>query len=366
MHSPHVPKLLLAAAVLTASAVATYACGNLPMKTPGRIDRAVVRDGRLVAISSTGHLVSVELLARRVKDLGTFDMKLSPCVDFAGNKACVASQNRLYQVDLTTGKIVRAVICDQVIQGLGLISSERVYVQNGATIAIVDLAAGKTVQTVDLGKEVCCTAADLPAKRIYALTTGIKGGGLITLDLDKGQISDRLEIPELRTPMFRPGAAMHLAGDRVYVICPRYSYGIWIGRFGSIDLKLRKYHDLKPPIKLQASFKDDHSGRHGQLLPGHACFAPPTTIIRAPIPLIPIPAKPSAGGTRPTKKCSSAFSPVKLSENGDRTPKIKSPVPKKGSDPLNARGLTPFSGLSPFSDNFCVVRKPSREQRRLP
>ena len=96
----------------------------------------------------------MSLARSKAKDLGTFDMKLAPCADFAGGNACVASQNRLYQVDIATGKIVRAVICDQTIQNVGCINSNRAFVQNGGKVAIVDFTAGKTVQTVDLGKEV--------------------------------------------------------------------------------------------------------------------------------------------------------------------------------------------------------------------
>jgi hypothetical protein len=281
-----VPKLLLAAAVLAASAAAVHCCGGpMPVKTPGKIDRAVVHDNQLVAVTSTGHLVSVTMFSSKAKDLGTFDMKLAPCVDFAGGKACVASQNRLYQVDIATGKIVRAVICDQTIQSLGCISSNRAFVQNGGKVAIVDLAAGKTVQTMDLGKNVRCATFDPSAKRLYALTADEKcyrnqSCGLAILDLEKGKVQDRADIselrmPELRSPAFRAGASIYLAGERLYVVCPRFSYGIWIGSFGYIDLKSRKYHALKPPTNLQASFRTDHDRAHGQLFPGHAVLACP-------------------------------------------------------------------------------------------
>jgi hypothetical protein len=277
MHLPHLPKLLLAAAILAASAVAVHSCGSpMPVKTPGTIDRAALHDNQLVAVTSTGHLVSFSLFSSKVKDLGTFDMKLAPCVDFAGGKACVASQNRLYQVDLATGKIVRAVICGQTIQSLGVLSPERAFVQNGGNVEIVDLAAGKTVQTVDLGKKVRCTTYDPSAKRLYALTGEQKSGGLITLDLAKGKISDRMEIPELRMPVFRVGGHIYPAAGRIYVVCPHFSYGIWMGCFGAIDLKSRKYQALKPPARLTASFRDDFfSGGQGRLVSGHGLLPGP-------------------------------------------------------------------------------------------
>jgi hypothetical protein len=248
----------------------------MPVKIPGKIDRAVLRDNQLVAISSTGHLVSLTLFSSKAKDLGTFDMKLAPCVDFVGGKACVASQNRLYQVDIATGKIVRAVICDQTIQNLGCINSDRAFVQNGGKVTIVDLAAGKTVQTVDLGKEVRCTTFDPSAKRLYALTAGGKCGALACLDLEMGKVRSVVDIPELRTPVTGAGGNLYLAGERLYVVCPRLSYDIWIGSFGYVDLKARKYHTLKPPTILSAAFRDDYySGGKGQLVPGHDVLACP-------------------------------------------------------------------------------------------
>lgn len=62
-----------------------------------------------------------------------------------------------------------------------------------------------------------------------------------------------------------------LAGDRAYVLCPRYSYGVWVGSFGYIDLKTRQYHAL-PKSEVLFGYRNGRianlQGRRCTIVPG--------------------------------------------------------------------------------------------------
>jgi hypothetical protein len=275
-----VSKYLLTAGVLIASVSAAFCCGGpLPVKTPGTIEHAVLHDGQMAAITSTGHLVYLGGPFSKLKDLGTFERKLAPCVDFTAGRAHVGLQNRLYQVDLTTGNIVRTVLCQQTIQNLGAITADRAYVRNGNKISIVDFAAGKTVQTVDLGNHVRSIAHDPSAQRLYALTADSQCSSLAVLDLKEGKIIERMETSALRfTGDAREALTMHVTAGRAYVVWtfPGCCGGMNTN-FGHFDLKTSKYQAVKAPAQMQPGVTM-MSGPKGELLlsgkDGVFCYHP--------------------------------------------------------------------------------------------
>jgi hypothetical protein len=260
----HRVQLFLGCAAIALGAAVAYCCGDygsgrkifLSAKLPANIGQSVISDNMLVALTTNGHLMTVDLKKGEVKDLGTFDMKPAAFLDVAAGKACVASKNRVHIVDLAAGKICCTEAFERDVQALGFLSAERVYVQNGPRVNVVDITSGKMIHTVDLGK------ADAKLVNGGFRTLGRSGNrlfvqveaekkGVAILDLDKGEVVERMAAAELRLgPDLMYVTDLHFTGDKVYVLCSRLSYGVWANSLGYVDLKTRKYTGLTLPGKL--------------------------------------------------------------------------------------------------------------------
>lgn len=266
--------LLLGCIAVAAVATVAYCCGDYGgsrkiilangAKLPAGIDRCVISGDLLVALLPGGKLTTVDLKTREVKDLGNFDMKLAGLLDVADGKACVASKNRVYVIDLAAGKIVRAAVCEHDVHALGFIGPQRVYVQNGPLVNVLDLTSGKTIHAMELGKSspkaigMGFHTLGRSGNRLFVSVGGDKSGVTI-LDLGKGEVSDRIAAPEIRLGGMVCGTDFHAAGDKLYILCSRFSYGVWTDSFGYVDLKTRKYTGLKLP---------SHTMHQTRLIPG--------------------------------------------------------------------------------------------------
>src|SRR5262249_37174586 len=116
------------AALLAASQTSSRRkCGPLPtpwttpVKLPGQVERGVFHGDSFYAVTGNGHLIAVDLKKQTVKDYGTLNTKLAPCIDVAGGQALVASSNKLHVVDLKSGKVVQTAPLMKEAVGLGFV-----------------------------------------------------------------------------------------------------------------------------------------------------------------------------------------------------------------------------------------------------
>ena len=278
MRSLRVSHWLSGLAVFAVAAVTAYSCGvygqPLPssIKLPGQITSGVIRGTHFYAITVNGHLIAVDLRKHQMKDFGTFDVKLSSALDVADGKAYVSSQNRVYRVDLTSGKIVHAMVCDVEpgIRKLGYLGADRLFVQ-GRSGTVVSLASGKRLEMLDqikTGKSVRIEACDdgQCATRAFAfIDADQEKTELALFDMEKGKVIDRIPTAYLRSYRQSEGQ-YHIVGDKAYVVTALYGYGVrYSTSFGYVDLKTHKYHALPFPMK-----GDSHttlvSGPNGSLI----------------------------------------------------------------------------------------------------
>jgi hypothetical protein len=158
-------------------------------------------------------------------------------------------------VELADGKITQATACDRNVNALGFVSPDRVYVQSGPQIRVLDLTNGKTIHDFSLGKD----DPKLP-NRGY-LTLGRSGkllfvsainekDAVAVVDMEKGEVVDRISANELHfsSSNMHPSEVL-FAGDVAYVLSNRFGYGVWTEKLGVVELKTRQYTALKLPAQ---------------------------------------------------------------------------------------------------------------------
>lgn len=258
----HRVQLFLGCTAFIALAAAAYSCGvygsgetlAAGTKVPANIHRSVIRGNLLVALLADNRLVSVDLTTGVTRTLATIE-GAATILDVVNNKACVSSKNRVMIVDLADGKTTHAGACDFAVGALGFLSPDRVFVQGGPQIKVFDLATGKTIHDVSLGK------ADAQAASLGYRTLGRSGKQLFVsvarekdavavFDLEQGEVTDRYSAAELHNRSnLGYQTNLHFAGDTAYVLSSRFAYGVWVESFGVVDLKTRKYTAIKLPEK---------------------------------------------------------------------------------------------------------------------
>jgi hypothetical protein len=267
----HRVQMFLGCAALVAVAVTAYCCGGYGeevlaagARVPGSINRSAIRGNLLVALLTDHRLVRVDLTTGATKTLATIDAPAA-ALDVLDNKACVASKNRVMIVDLADGKITPAATCDHEVNALGFLTPQRVYVQGGPQVKVLDLATGRPVHDFSLGK------ADAKAPCGGYRTLGRSGNELfisvasdkdavVVFDLAKGKVTDRISARDLHYSSSREHPTdLCFAQGKVYVLSSRLGYGIWTEKLGIVDLKTRQYTALKLPA---------HSLQQPALVPG--------------------------------------------------------------------------------------------------
>lgn len=249
-------KVLSALALLALCAVVGSADNPAPaepaaVKLPGEVTRGVVRGDHLYAVAA-GRLIDVDLKREEVKEIAVEGAKLTPYLDVADGKACVAAADRLVSVDLATGKIVRSMEFPGGVHGLGFIDANHVFVIAGSTVAVVDLAAAKTVRTIETAPEdeaprwrkragkAGLTAFQRVGPRLYVADAfAYYSSRLLVIDLDEGKVLDRIE----GISFFSTG--LQIVGDKAFLPGVNLSYGINSPQFVCIDLKTNKATTLK-------------------------------------------------------------------------------------------------------------------------
>jgi hypothetical protein len=243
--------LLLAAGMLAATAGpggADNQAAPTPIKLPGQVASGVVRGEHFCAVTSNGSLIDVDLQRRQVRDLGNPGANLLPCLDVAAGKALVASSDHIYLVDLRTGKPDRSLDFSATVSGLGFLGEDRVFVQTGCSVEVVDLAAGKVLHTIATGEKPKTTDREQVrhcrvGRRLYA--SNASDGSLAVIDLHEGKLIDR--IPADANRSWEAIGNIQVVGDKAFVERMFLGYGIWQKNVALLDLTTKKYTRLRLP-----------------------------------------------------------------------------------------------------------------------
>lgn len=239
--------LRLSTVFAAACAAAAAAAEPAGIKLPGAVSQGVVKGDHFFAVTNAGGLIDVDLKLQKVRDLSTLDAKLKPFVDVLNGKACVAADGRILVVDLAEGKAVGSAEFKGEVAGLGFINADRVYVRSPRSVTVLDVAAGKTVQTIDFGaaetdKFNWHLTQHLSGERLYAAHAG--EGALTVIDLARGEA-----ITSLKTPEWRLGGVWVDRGY-AYVLGVKLGYGVWTNSFGRFDLKTGQYTAMNLPSRM--------------------------------------------------------------------------------------------------------------------
>jgi hypothetical protein len=252
--------LLAGFAVLLGATVA-WPCGlplpTEPLKLPAGITRSVIRGSLLHAISSNGQLLTVNLMKNTVQEVGRFSSRLSPILDVAGDQACVVGAKSIYLVDLKSGKILHTRDSADEVQDAGFIREQRVWFVAGAKLSIVDMAGDKVLNKIDLGKaprEACRgVVTGEGASRRILIPIQEEKAILAVIDPEKGEVIERIPLPGMPMVGIHAAGDVQVFGDRAYVVCWRFSYGVWTERIGCVDLKEKKFTALKRSSPIMGS-----------------------------------------------------------------------------------------------------------------
>lgn len=134
--------------IVTIASIAT-ACGDYGGSTL-EFEDGVMQENHLIAVDSQGSLISINRLWGTTRNYGDFDRKLSPKLDVQGDRVFVATDTEVCEISLKTGKLIRAHKHSHGPCGVGIITARKVFLNNGRSIAIMDMSNGATIRKIDL------------------------------------------------------------------------------------------------------------------------------------------------------------------------------------------------------------------------
>ncbi len=259
MRTHRIPLLAGFLSLLTAadaSACGGYGDPPAPLKLPGAIARSLIRGNHLYAVTSDGKLFTVDLNQNTVRTIGTFEITRAPVLDVVGDKACLVGRTHVRVIDLKDGAIVVSKDMGQNIQDAGFLGDMRVYVVADSKLNVIDLAEDKILHVIDLGK----TSRDVTRVAVATDESGRKRllipmaaeqaekATLAVIDAETGKVIDQVPLPgmPLGRGIYSVGD-LQVVGDKVHMVCWRFSYGVWTQSLGCVDLKEKKFTLLKLP-----------------------------------------------------------------------------------------------------------------------
>jgi hypothetical protein len=245
---------LLSAAV--ASACGGYGDPPAPLKLPGLIARSLIRGNQLYAVTTDGQFFAVDLNQNTVRTIGKCEGTRAPVLDVASDKACLVDRTRVRVIDLKDGAIVRSKDLGQNIQDAGFLGDMRVYVAAGSRLTVIDLTEDKILHVIDLPKpsreatRVAVTTDESGRKRLLVPMGAEQAekATLAVIDAETGKVIDQIPLPgmPLGQGIYSVGD-LQVVGDKVHMVCWRFSYGVWTQSLGCVDLKEKKFTLLKLP-----------------------------------------------------------------------------------------------------------------------
>lgn len=236
---------LIVATLLSTHVVAQEETLEKPVD-PAMYQMGIVIGQDVLGIDSRGHLVRTSLTWGTKRDYGTFERELLPFVDYAKDKAYVVTANEVCEIDLASGEIARS-FEHSVENGIvGVIDQQRVFVQNGTHLQVIDLESSQSIHLVELTEESRETHFGT-YKMTHALHqdlayVGIGNGREIAeVDLGSGQV-----IRKFNT-ISGSSVGMHLSGNQLVVCQLGVSYGIVHEDVTSIDLESAEVQRIPLP-----------------------------------------------------------------------------------------------------------------------
>ena len=232
--------LLATMVAVLAVASTAAACGDYGAPDV-EFEHAVTQQNRVIMINSEGSLISIAHLWGSVRNYGDFDRKLSPNIDVRGYLALVATETEVCEISLKTGKLIRTHKHSQGTCGVGFITAAKVFLNNGRSLAIMDMSNGATIRKIDLMKN---TKSEEVLSILKPHIHHTRNGdllyiarpctfGIAVVDLNKGKRLKDLSIPN-RAYTDR----LHFSNGNLFLVNYNLSYGIINGEtLNLIDVK---------------------------------------------------------------------------------------------------------------------------------
>ena len=226
-------------AVLAVASIAA-ACGDYGAPDV-ESEHAVTQQNRVIMINSEGSLISIAHLWGSVRNYGDFDRKLSPNIDVRGDLALVATETEVCEISLKTGKLIRTHKHSQGTCGVGFITAAKVFLNNGRSLAIMNMSDGATIRKIDLMENTKSAEVLSNLKpHIHHTRNGnilyiarLCTFGIAVVDLNKG-----MRLKDLSIPKRAYTDRLHFSDGNLFLVNYNISYGyITAETLNLIDVK---------------------------------------------------------------------------------------------------------------------------------
>ena len=238
------------------------ACGDYGVSTI-EFENGVTQQDRLITVDSEGSLVSINRFWGTTRNFGDFDRKLSPKIDVQGDRVFVATDTEVCEISLKTGKLIRAHKHSHGPCGVGIITARKVFLNNGRSIAIMDMSNGATLHKLDLMEN---TKSEEVLADLQPHIQHTRNGdllyiarpctfGIAVVDLKNGKRLQDINIPNMEYT-----DRLHYSEGQLFVINYALSYSIRCNETLSlVDIKtetVKKTFPLGNPVPSFAASLD--------------------------------------------------------------------------------------------------------------
>lgn len=232
---------------LALAAAPLDACNLDPIKTQGTLSLAVQRGLHLIGHTDDGKIIAVDLLMGKTFDLGKADGVRGWDADVANGKALLFAGESLRVVSLAARKTLHEIpIGKERVFAFGFAGDESVFVHRGKSLAIIDIASGKRLQTIALG--------DTDDLRRFAAWQKIgdrlfiagPATTLCVIDLKARKLVDRFSV-DARAGM----GSIQVVGSKVFCLGSQYSWAFQLDHMVCLDMTTRKCTIIDLPNSIQ-------------------------------------------------------------------------------------------------------------------
>ncbi len=247
----------LFAALLTVLAMPALAkaCGDYGgfrsyLVAEAEFEGSITQGELLIAINPEGSLISKNLRWGTIREYGRFDRKLLPHIDVLGDRVCVATETEICEISLKTGKLLRAHPHTQGRCGAVIVGDHKVFLNNGTSVAIMDMSEGTTLRKINLmpkgmanrsGPDAMANIQHVRAgNRLYIVRPNTRG--LAVVDVQTGR-----RIEDLHTATRTLPTDIFHSDGTLFVVNRSISYGIQhetLTTFNAVTGKLKKSTSL--------------------------------------------------------------------------------------------------------------------------
>lgn len=170
--------------------------GQTTLKFPGKCHYGVLRGDHLLCLNDASRLIVVDLKHGKTLDLGSAEGKHWRDGDIADGQMLMRMGNKLHVHALKDGKRLHEFMLEGgPVHATGFAGKGRFFEHRGKNLTIREAATGKTLHTIDLGKQedhlFASGAWQIVGKRLYVVGPATT---LCAIDLDTGELLDRFSI----------------------------------------------------------------------------------------------------------------------------------------------------------------------------